>query len=97
MNLANATLQKTTPHTKYFAEYHWFREKLDEYEIKVVPVRTDLQEADIFTKGLDRNKFTTKTKVPICNTQVIPTWRLPSAFDSTKTSSRQRTFHMANF
>jgi len=97
LNLANATLQKTTPHTKNFAEYHWFREKLDEYEIKVVLVRTDLQEADIFTKGLDRNEFTTKTNVPIWNTQVIPTWRLPSAFDSTQTSSTERIFHMANF
>ena len=58
---------------KHFVENHWFREKLEEYEIRVVPVRTDLQKADIFTKGLDKNEFTTKTNVPICDAQVIPT------------------------
>jgi len=60
--LANRKLPaKTTPHTKHFAvKYHWFREKLEDYNIKIVPVRTDLEEADIFTKVLDKSKFRKK-------------------------------------
>ena len=61
LTLANSKLPKTTPRTKHFAvKYHWFREKLEDYNIKIVPVRTDLQEADIFTKGLDKSEFRKK-------------------------------------
>ena len=57
LKLANSKLPKTTPHTKHFAvKYNWFGEKLEHYNIKIVPVRTDLQEADIFTKGLDKSE-----------------------------------------
>ena len=52
---------KVTPHSKHFAiKYHWFREKLGECCISIRHVTTDLQKADIFTKGLTRVEFIKK-------------------------------------
>jgi len=39
LKLTNSKLPKTTPHKKHFTvKYHWFCEKLEDYNIKIVPV-----------------------------------------------------------
>jgi len=59
--LANSPLRRVTPQSKHFAvKYHWFREKLDEYKIKILAIRTQEQKADVFTKGLTRTEFRKK-------------------------------------
>lgn len=59
--LASSPVARITPHSKHFAiKYHWFREKLDEYNIQILNVKTDRQKADIFTKGLIGKDFTSK-------------------------------------
>lgn len=56
--LASSPITRVTPHSKHFAiKYHWFREKLDEYNIEIHRVGTDMQKADIFTKGLIGKEF----------------------------------------
>lgn len=56
--LASSPITRVTPHSKHFAiKYHWFREKLDEYNIEIHRVGTDMQKADIFTKGLVGKEF----------------------------------------
>ena len=61
MKLAKSQLPKITPQSEHFAvKYLWFREKLDEYSFEILPVRTDKQKADLFTKGLLRTEFRTK-------------------------------------
>ena len=62
--LASGPLGKTTPQSKHFAvKYHWFREKLEENNIELLRVTTDMQKADIFTKGLIGNEFKSKRKM----------------------------------
>ena len=64
MKLANGPLAKITPQSKHFAvKYHWFREKLEEYMIEILPIRSDLQKADIFTKGLTGQEFRPKRRM----------------------------------
>ena len=64
MKLANRPLAKITPQSKHFAvKYHWFREKLEEYMIEILPIRSDLQKADIFTKGLTGQEFRPKRRM----------------------------------
>ena len=64
LKLASAPLPKCTPQSKHVAvKYHWFREKLDDHKIKILPVRTDQQKADIFTKGLASTEFRMKRKL----------------------------------
>jgi hypothetical protein len=64
MKLATGPLTKITPQSKHFAvKYHWFREKLEEYLIEILPVRSNLQKADIFTKGLTGQEFRPKRKM----------------------------------
>ena len=64
LKLANAPLPRCTPQSKHFAvKYHWFREKISEYNIQMLPIRTDKQKADIFTKGLARSDFKGKRKL----------------------------------
>jgi hypothetical protein len=59
--LASSPVTRTTPHSKHFAiKYHWFREKLDEYNISILRVDTNRQKADIFTKGLVGKEFLEK-------------------------------------
>ena len=61
LKLASKELPQMTPQSKHFAiKYHWFREKLHEYNIQILPIDTSMQKADIFTKGLGRNDFQTK-------------------------------------
>ena len=63
LRLASAPLPKN-PQSKHFAvKNHWFREKLEDYLIKILPVRTDKQKADIFTKGLANIEFRKKRKL----------------------------------
>ena len=53
-----ATLGKMSPRTKHIAiPYHFFRSKIEELEIKVVPIDTKQQLADQFTKGLPEAQF----------------------------------------
>ena len=64
LKLATGPLGKITPQSKHFAvKYHWFREKLDENKIDISHVTTDLQKADIFTKGLIGPEFRAKRKM----------------------------------
>ena len=63
LNLATKEMPKVTPSSKHFAvKYHWFRSKLNDpdYNIKVLPIDTSVQKADLFTKGLGRVEFQNK-------------------------------------
>lgn len=61
LKLASSPISRVTPHSKHFAiKYHWFREKLDEYNISLLRIDTDRQKADIFTKGLVGKEFERK-------------------------------------
>jgi hypothetical protein len=56
--LANLEPPRMTPRTKHFAiKYHWFRSMLKPLHIEIVPVDTEEQIADIFTKSLTVIKF----------------------------------------
>ena len=56
--LANMEPPRSTPRSKHIAiKYHWFREALKPNNIKIVPIATEEQIADIFTKGLKPIKF----------------------------------------
>ena len=56
--LANLEPGRTTPRTKHYAiKLHWFCSKLEQNNIKIEKILTDQQRADIFTKGLQKNKF----------------------------------------
>jgi hypothetical protein len=58
LTLANMELGQITPQSKFYAiKMHWFRSKLKPNNIVIVKVNTDLQKADIFTKGLRVVKF----------------------------------------
>ena len=64
LKLATGPLGKITPHSKHFAvKYHWFREKLEEHNIEILHITTDLQKADIFTKGLVGGEYKAKRKM----------------------------------
>ena len=64
LKLANGPLERVTPQSKHFAvKYHWFREKLEEYNIEILHVTTDMQKADIFTKGLIGKEYKMKRKM----------------------------------
>ena len=61
--LASSPMPKVTPRSKHFGiKYHWFREKVDGEKIKILPIDTKEQLADIFTKGLTRQEFENKRK-----------------------------------
>ena len=61
--LASSPMPKVTPQSKHFGiKYHWFREKVDGEKIKILPIDTKEQLADIFTKGLTRQEFENKRK-----------------------------------
>ena len=61
MLLANSPLGKTTPQSKfYFVKLHWFRSMLKPNEIEILPIATENQKADIFTKGLGPAEFARK-------------------------------------
>ena len=63
LNLATKEMPKVTPSSKHFAvKYHWFRSKLNDpdYNIKILPIDTSVQKADLFTKGLGRIEFQNK-------------------------------------
>jgi hypothetical protein len=64
LKLATGPLAKVTPQSKHFAvKYHWFREKLKEHNIEILPIRSESQKADIFTKGLGGQEFRPKRKM----------------------------------
>jgi hypothetical protein len=47
-----------TPHSKHYAgKYHWFHSHLIPNQVEVNKIDTDLQKADIFTKGWRTDKF----------------------------------------
>jgi hypothetical protein len=53
-----ATLPKMSPRTKHIAiPYHFFRAKVANLEIAVLPIDTNNQLADQFTKGLREDEF----------------------------------------
>ena len=53
--LANLEPGRTTKH--YAIKLHWFCSKLERNNIKIEKISTDQQRVDIFTKGLQKNKF----------------------------------------
>jgi hypothetical protein len=58
-----ASIPRMSPRTKHIAiPYHFFREKIEELEIKVIAVNTENQLADQFTKGLPQPKFVSDRK-----------------------------------
>jgi hypothetical protein len=61
LSLANLEPGRNTPRSKHYAvKLHWFRSKLDpegKNPIKVVKIDTEMQRADILTKGLSKIKF----------------------------------------
>jgi hypothetical protein len=61
LTLSNLEPSRITPRSKHYAlKMHWFRRKLDPeglHPIIIQKISTDLQRADIFTKGLSRVKF----------------------------------------
>ena len=53
-----ARMPKLTPRTKHIGiPYHWFRTKIINSEINVLPIDTTAQLRDVFTKGLIEEKF----------------------------------------
>ena len=53
-----ASMPKLSPRTKHIAiPYHFFHSKVKELEIQVLPINTEAQLADQFTKGLSQEKF----------------------------------------
>jgi Reverse transcriptase (RNA-dependent DNA polymerase) len=58
LTLANLEPPRMTPRSKHFAiKYHWFHEHLVPKNIHIVPIETENQIADIFTKSLGTVKF----------------------------------------
>jgi hypothetical protein len=58
-----ASIPRMSPRTKHIAiPYHFFREKVEALEIKVIAVNTENQLADQFTKGLPQPKFVSDRK-----------------------------------
>ena len=57
--IAIANAVKMTPRTKHIAvKYHFFKSHIgEESGIELVKIDTNLQKADIFTKGLAPEKF----------------------------------------
>ena len=56
--LANLKPGQTSPRTKHCAiKLHWFHSYLELNNIKIEKMSMDLQQADIFTKGLQNSKF----------------------------------------
>ena len=71
--ISTAKAQKMTPRTKHIAvSYHFFRSHLKENggAINLVKISTDLQKADIFTKGLGPNQFR-KTRMLLCGWDTV--------------------------
>ena len=57
-------LPKLTPRTKHIGvKYHWFKSKLKPGRLECHLVKTKLQKADIFTKGLVKGEFKRKRKL----------------------------------
>ena len=64
LKLANSPLTKTTPQSKFYAvKYHWFREQLEPNNIEILPISTEQQLGDIYTKGLGIKEFESKRKM----------------------------------
>jgi hypothetical protein len=67
LSLANLAPGRSTPRSKHYAiKLHWFRSKLDSegpHAITVEKISTDIQRADILTKGLSRVRFQTVRKL----------------------------------
>ena len=61
LKLATGPLEKVTPQSKHFAvKYHWFREKVKDYLIEMMYIKSEFQKADIFMKGLVGQQFKPK-------------------------------------
>jgi hypothetical protein len=66
LTLTNAELPCLTPGSKHFAvKYHWFRQHLKKGEIKVKPVTSAQQAADVLMKAMPRNEFKTMQQLLI--------------------------------
>jgi hypothetical protein len=58
LTLANMEPGRMTPRSKHYAvKYHWFRSHLVPTKVTIEKIDTNLQKADIFTKGLRTEKF----------------------------------------
>ena len=64
LTLANLEPGRTTSRSKHFAiKYHWFRGNLASNNIEVLKVESKDQIADILTKGLTKDLFSTLRKL----------------------------------
>jgi hypothetical protein len=58
LTLAKMEPGRMTPRSKHYAvKYHWFRSHLSPNQVEIDKIDTNLQKADIFTKGLRTDKF----------------------------------------
>jgi hypothetical protein len=58
--LTLATVPRMTPRSKHIAvPYHFFREHVANGSLQILKIASENNKGDIFTKGLDRNKFHT--------------------------------------
>lgn len=61
--LAASEVPRMTPRSKYIGvKYHWFREKLSEFNVQLVKIDLKHQLADILTKGLAQADFEYRRK-----------------------------------
>ena len=58
--LTLATVPRMTPRSKHIAvPYHFFREHVANGSLQILKIASENNKGDIFTKGLDHNKFHT--------------------------------------
>jgi hypothetical protein len=58
LSLAKMEPGQMTPCSKHYAvKYHWFRSHLSPNSVNILKIDTNLQKANIFTKGLRVEKF----------------------------------------
>ena len=56
--LQHATMPKLSQRTRHIAvPYHWFRTKVNDLNIRILKIDTKKQLGDVFTKGLENEKF----------------------------------------
>ena len=57
-----------TPRTKHIAiKYHWIKSHIKEKEIKICPIDTKVQKADVFMKGIPKKGFEEKCSMIFWN------------------------------
>jgi hypothetical protein len=56
--LTLATMPRLTPRSKHIAvKYHFFRQHVENGDVQILPISSSDQRADLFTKGLTKDRF----------------------------------------